>query len=177
MRFVLCYLLPRVYRWQMYPIELFKIKNKKVNKLRTGKNGQKSDPLSWVVLGKILLNKKTVTITFTGKRHQVTKSCFPAKKNWNPKKVFFIFCVNEKKMRRLLRNSLTFLRKLFSRFCFQENSLPLPPLLFCPLCYTLYPLEILYTRDRHKKDKTAMVGGDPGPAPMIKFHSRVATLQ
>ena len=132
MRFVLCYLLPRVYRWQMYPIELFKIKNKKVNKLRTGKNGQKSDPLSWVVLGKILLNKKTVTITFTGKRHQVTKSCFPAKKTGTPKKFFFIFCVNEKKMRRLLRNSLTFLRKLFSRFCFQEKQFASSPIAFLP---------------------------------------------
>ena len=81
----------------MYPEELFKIKNKKVNKLRMGKNGQKSDPLSWVVLGKILLNKKTVTITFTGKRHQVTKSCFPAKKTGTPKKFFLFFASTRRK--------------------------------------------------------------------------------
>ena len=97
MRFVLCYLLSRVYRWQMYPEELFKIKNKKVNKLRTGKNGQKSDPLSWVVLGKILLNKKTVTITFTGKRHQVTKSCFLAKKLEPQKSLFYFFASTRRK--------------------------------------------------------------------------------
>ena len=71
-----------------------------------GKNGQKSDPLSWVVLGKILLNKKTVTITFTGKRHQVTKSCFLAKK-LEPQKSFFYF------LRQREENATT-LEKLFN---------------------------------------------------------------